>query len=173
MQAFGEGPTIGSGWIVGKGLRPLAGALSCGQGSTCRHGSSSTGAQRGEYVCSGEAAGWMGRNRNLLNVKSCSYFSGPSSASQNPPLRGGSIPCPLGCPLLQGGTCLPVFSTGEDTRQHTGPWRRAAPKAQDGLMEFVRIPCFAGPASSRRIHPLPFGPPPSLRGHSLTGILNR
>jgi hypothetical protein len=32
--------------------------------------------------------------------------------------------------------------------------------------------CYAGLASARRIHPPPFGPPPSLRGHSLTVIFN-
>jgi hypothetical protein len=31
-------------------------------------------------------------------------------ASQAPPLRGGCIPSPLGCPFLQGGTGLPTSS---------------------------------------------------------------
>jgi hypothetical protein len=34
------------------------------------------------------------------------------------------------------------------------------------------LPCFAAPASSRRIHPPAFGRPPSQRGNLLTGILN-
>ena len=34
------------------------------------------------------------------------------------------------------------------------------------------ISCFADSAPAGQIHPLPFGLPPSLRGHLLTGILN-
>ncbi len=91
-----------------------------------------------------------------------------------------SIACPLSEHLrarpkdlhLQGGTCLPVSSIVGVIHQNAGPWRRAAAKAQDGLMGFVRIPCFAGLASARRIHPPPFGLPPSLRGHVLTDFLN-
>ena len=33
--------------------------------------------------------------------------------------------------------------------------------------------CFAEPASSRRIHPPPFGPPPSPRGHMFKSTLHR
>ena len=92
-----------------------------------------------------------------------------------------SIACPLSEHLrarpkdlhLQGGTCLPVSSIVGVIHQNAGPWRRAAPKAQDGLMGFVRIPCFAGPASTRQIHPLPFGLPPSLRGRAFNGCLDR
>ena len=71
-----------------------------------------------------------------------------------------------------------------NTLKHAGPWRRAAPKAQDGCgkaadsqlsslhSQFCLCPCFAGPASPRRIHPPPFGLPPSLRGHGLANFLN-
>ena len=55
---------------------------------------------------------------------------------------------------LQGGTCLPVSSIVGVIHQNAGPWRRAAAKAQDGLMGFVRIPCFAGTAATRQpTHP--------------------
>ncbi len=37
----------------------------------------------------------------------------PLLLSQIPPLRGGSIPRSPGCPLLQGGTCLPEISKEE------------------------------------------------------------
>ena len=62
--------------------------------------------------------------------------------------------------------------------QHAGPWRRAAARPQDGCGEaaesqlcFLPISLPGDSASSRRIHPLPFGPPPSPRGHLLTVIL--
>ena len=40
------------------------------------------------------------------------------------------------------------------------------------LLQIDTAICFAEPASSRRIHPPPFGLPPSLRGHLLTVIFN-
>jgi hypothetical protein len=71
-----------------------------------------------------------------------------------------------------------------NTLKHAGPWRRAAPKAQDGCgkaadsqlsslnSQFCLCPCFAGPASPRRMHPQPFGLPLSPRGHGLANFLN-
>ena len=41
-------------------------------------------------------------------------------------------------------------------------------------MGFVRIPCFTAPASSRQIHPLPFGLPPfGLKGRRFDGQAKR
>ena len=70
--------------------------------------------------------------------------------------------------------------------KHAGPWRRAAPKAQDGCgkaadsqlsslhSQFCLCPCFAAPASSRRIHPPPFGLPPfGLKGRRFDGQAKR
>ena len=95
------------------------------------------------------------------------------SASQILPLRGRSIPCPSGCPLLQGGTCLLLFSICKIIPKHAGPWRRAAAKPQDGCgtaagPQFFPLNsqfcfcflCSADSASLRQIHPLPFGLPP-------------
>ena len=70
---------------------------------------------------------------------------------------------------------------------HAGPWRRAAAKPQDGCgtaagpkfssfnSRFCFYPlCFADSASSRQIHPLPFGLPPfGLKGRHFNGQAKR
>ena len=73
---------------------------------------------------------------------------------------------------------LPVISSGgsmllEDTaKAATASMSREIFLGRGNTGLFNAFSCFAAPASSRRIHPLPFGLPPSLRGALATDILN-
>ena len=60
-----------------------------------------------------------------------------SAASQIPPLRGGSIPCPLGCPLLQGGTCFSLSLNRIETYKPT-TGERAQRYSPTTLVPFLR-----------------------------------
>ncbi len=83
---------------------------------------------------------------------------------------------------------VPAFFTPcYSVPDHAGPWRRAAAKPQDGCgtaagpkfssfnSRFCFYPlCFADSASSRQIHPLPFGLPPfGLKGRRFNGQAKR
>ena len=79
---------------------------------------------------------------------------------------------------------LPVISSGgimllEDTvKTATASMSREIFLGRGNTGLFNAFSCFAAPASARRIHPLPFGLPPSLRGHllpifSIVGVIHR
>ena len=83
-------------------------------------------------------------------------------------------------PLLQGGTCLSVYSIGENTvsMQALGEGPRQRRRMDAVKPQYLSsangvFTCFADSAAARWIHPPAFGRPPSPRGNLLIVIFNR